>query len=227
VAVPAQIGGGTDTYTANADLGFTGSHVNDSATVSDTEIGLSDEPVSGGDVCSSGLADYGEDNSYTEEVSNTAYLTDEEGNVYESTATTTYTCYVWDVSKTADGSYNNGYDWDITKTVDPESQSGFPGDTLEWTWSITWESFFVEEINHGAVTVAHESPVWTPVAYNMDDTGAWALIALDTDAFPWGIALQGGDLWAADNGRQVLMRLILSVDGDDGDHKLYLPSLRR
>lgn len=78
-----------------------------------------------------------------------------------------------------------------------------------------------------AVTVTHESPVWTPVAYNMDDTGAWALIALDTDAFPWGIALQSGDLWAADTGQQVLMRLLLSADGDDGNHQLYLPSLRR
>ncbi|MBW2507763.1 MAG: hypothetical protein JRE81_03965 [Deltaproteobacteria bacterium] len=66
----------------------------------------------------------------------------------------------WEVSATANGSYQNQYGWDITKTVDPSEQSGVVGDTLEWTWSITWSSFFVEESNHqvlGEITVANLS----------------------------------------------------------------------
>jgi len=166
VEVPGQIGGGTDTYLAFADLAFTVNVINDYATVSDTEIGLTDVAVSGGDqftgfdgdVCSTNATDYGEDGMYTEEVSNTATLTDEEGNTYESTATTMYTCYLWDVSKTANGSYNDQYGWDITKTVSPASQSGFAGDTLSWTWSISWSSYFVGEENYavsGVITVTN------------------------------------------------------------------------
>jgi hypothetical protein len=74
--------------------------VNGSATVSDTEIGLTDESVSGGDqftendsdVCSSDRADYGDDGTYTVDLTNTAILVDEEGTEYTSKATTSYTC---------------------------------------------------------------------------------------------------------------------------------------
>ena len=48
-----------------------------------------------------------------------------------------------------------------TKTVNPGSQSGFAGDTLSWTWSITWVSSFDKEINHavsGVITVSNPNP---------------------------------------------------------------------
>ena len=113
----------------------------------------------GSHICSSDAGDYDANGTYTGEAENTATIT-WTGDSDSSTANTSYDCYLWDVSKTADGSYNDRYDWTILKEVSPESQSGFAGDTLDWTWSITWESFWVEEINHavsGLITVGNPS----------------------------------------------------------------------
>lgn len=87
------------------------------------------------------------------------------------------TCYLWDVSKTADGSYDDQYKWDITKTVDPESQSGFAGDTLSWEWTITWSSSFDEEVNHavsGVITVDNPAPLELTVDVADELTGGFA-----------------------------------------------------
>ncbi len=106
--------------------------------------------------CSTDSGDY-EGGTYTGDADNTATITWTGGSDNDD-ATTTYNCYLWDVSKTADGTYQDRYGWTIDKTVEPESQSGFAGDTLEWTWSITWSSYFIEEINHdvtGVITVTN------------------------------------------------------------------------
>ena len=111
--------------------------------------------------CSTDAGDYGDDGTYTGSADNTATITWTDGND-SSTANTTWTCYLWEVSKTANGSYNDLYEWDIEKTVDPASQSGFAGDNLEWTWSITWASSFVEEVNHavdGIITVTNPADI--------------------------------------------------------------------
>ncbi len=117
---------------------------------------------------------YGDDLMYTDSETNTGTLV-ETGQ--SDDATKDFTCYIWDVDKTAEGSYNDQYRWEIEKTVDPESQSGFAGDTLEWTWSITWESFFVEEINHavsGIITVTNPAPLELTVAVADELTGGFA-----------------------------------------------------
>jgi hypothetical protein len=87
------------------------------------------------------------------------------------------TCYIWDVSKTSDGSYNNYYAWDITKSVNPASQSGSAGDTLSWTWSITWYSYFVREDDHsvsGVITVNNPGPAELTVDVTDELTGGFA-----------------------------------------------------
>jgi hypothetical protein len=121
-------------------------------------------------VCSTDPQAYADGNgTYSGSASNTATVT-WTGGTDSSTAETTYDCYLWDVAKTADGTYNDRYEWDITKTVDPVSQSGFAGDTLSWTWSITWMSKLVEEINHevtGVITVTNPAPM--PLTVDVTD----------------------------------------------------------
>ncbi len=81
-------------------MAFVANVINDDATVSDAEIGLINEIVSGGDqftatdsaICSLDLADYGQDGTYTVDLSNTATLVDEEGSQYSDDASTSYTC---------------------------------------------------------------------------------------------------------------------------------------
>lgn len=116
--------------------------------------------------------------SYGLEIDNTATIT-WTGGSDSSTATTAFTCYLWDVSKTADGTYQNKYKWDITKTVDPAFQSGFAGETLSWTWTINWVSSFVQEINHavtGLITVTNPAPM--PLTVKVTDylTGNFAAV---------------------------------------------------
>ena len=104
--------------------------------------------------CSTDADDY-TDGSYTENHPNTA--TGDPGNL-EATADVDLTCYLWSVTKTAEGSYHDEYTWDITKSVDPESQSGFAGDTLDWTWSIEWAPELVGPTGHqvtGEITVTN------------------------------------------------------------------------
>jgi hypothetical protein len=165
VAVPEKIGGGTDTYEAFADLAFTMNVIGDeSVTVDDdrdTEgqfpANISDSTTFDYDetfYCSTDQGDY-TDGVDSDNYPNTATATGDNTNLSDD-ADVDVTCYIWDVSKTANGSYQDQYKWDITKTVDPESQSGFAGDTLEWEWSITWSSSFDKEINHsvsGVITV--------------------------------------------------------------------------
>ncbi len=90
---------GNPDQTATADVNFVKTVINDSATVSDTEIGLN-QTLDGPDtftatdsaICSLDLADYGQDGTYTVDLSNTATLVDEEGNQYSDDASTSYTC---------------------------------------------------------------------------------------------------------------------------------------
>ncbi len=91
---------GNPDQAATANVNFVANVINDEAKVSDTEIGLLNRSVSGGDqftatdsaICSLDLADYGADGTYTVELSNTATLLDDEANEYTSTDTTSYTC---------------------------------------------------------------------------------------------------------------------------------------
>jgi hypothetical protein len=101
-------------FVATANVSFVKNVVNDDAAVSDTEIGLTDESVSGGDqftaiesgLCSSDREIYGAEGAYTVNgITNTAILTDEEDTEYTSTATTSYTCEASfvDIYKTTNG----------------------------------------------------------------------------------------------------------------------------
>jgi hypothetical protein len=53
-----------------------------------------------------------------------------------------------------------------------------------------------------AVTVSDATPAWTPASYNANDlNGGWQAIPLAQESYPWGLAAQGSQLWAVDNGR--------------------------
>ena len=183
-SLTAGVGGDT----ATADVGWTATVYNGSAEVDDDQESDFPTTVNAGagpwqwsetqdHTCSTSPDDYGEDGSYSATLDNYAMVTGSDGQTDNAEAHTTYTCYIWDVSKTADGSYNDQYDWDITKTVDPESQSGFAGDTLEWEWTISWNSFFVGEINHavsGVITVDNPADIELTVDMADELSGGFA-----------------------------------------------------
>ncbi|MEJ2707436.1 MAG: hypothetical protein P8074_07470, partial [Anaerolineales bacterium] len=92
---------------------WTANVIRGSATLSDDEIGLNDVPVSGGDqktgddsvTCSTDRSAYGETGSYGDTITNWAYLTDSDDNLYTDDATTTWTCNASfvDIYKTTNG----------------------------------------------------------------------------------------------------------------------------
>jgi hypothetical protein len=179
---------GKSEYSATADVLFAENLIGfEEINVDDTNNGGDFGPVGSttthtydlGFDCSSvtyvdGVASY--------EVPNTATIVETGAS---SNATVTVNCYLWDVSKTADGAYNDRYRWEITKTVDPESQSKFAGDTLSWTWSITWDSFLVGEENHavtGVITVDNPAPMELTVDVADELTGGFAATVECNDA---------------------------------------------
>jgi streptogramin lyase len=63
-----------------------------------------------------------------------------------------------------------------------------------------------------SVTVAHSTPVWTPVTYTLGTpANGWMTIPLLSDSYPTGIALHEGMLFAVDGGRQILMGVNMGV----------------
>jgi hypothetical protein len=114
-------------FTGSADVTFDKNVENDSATVSDTEIGLVDEdarnaPFTADDqhICSSLRETYGDDWMYMDTIPNTATLVDAEGTVYTDDATTEWLCKAGfvDIVKTTNGQI------DPTKDIRFELYSG-------------------------------------------------------------------------------------------------------
>ena len=176
-STPAMNGGQASagfTYVQNL-IGYESVTFNDNpySGYNQTVSGSTTIDIDGSYTCSTGDV-YGDDLMYTDSETNTGTLV-ETGQ--SDDATKDFTCYIWDVDKSADGTYDEQYGWEITKTVDPESQSGFAGDTLEWTWTITWESYLDYETNHaveGVITVTNPAPLALTVAVADELTGGFA-----------------------------------------------------
>jgi hypothetical protein len=163
-------------FVATADVIFVKNVVNDEATVSDTEIGLIDKSVSGGDqfkaddsdLCSSTREDYGDNGMYTVDgITNTAILIDEENTEYTSIATTSYTCEASsvDILKTTNGVVDPSkdirfrlYDGAGKDLNDEVSTSGDPDGQLQFQTALV----------PGASYTVCESPV--PAGYTFEIT---------------------------------------------------------
>jgi hypothetical protein len=62
------------------------------------------------------------------------------------------------------------------------------------------------------VTVSSHAPVWNPASYEIQEVaGGWTIYPLEEESYPWGLAFQGGSLWAVDNGRGVLVRAAIAA----------------
>ena len=168
VDVPEDIGGGTDTYQATADLTFTANLIRGSATLDDDQFPYTDEPVNDGwtntysdsYTCSSTASDYTDGADLDNAVSNTAEVYSSGTLQDSSTATTEIDCYIPSIEKTAAGTYDERHEWEVEKTVDPSSQSAFVGDTVEFDWTITvTETVFEENFDvAGTITVDNPNP---------------------------------------------------------------------
>jgi hypothetical protein len=108
-------------FAATAGIAYTADVIRGSATLSDVEIGLTDVPVTGGDeetgddgvTCSSERSAYGETGSYGDTITNTATLTDSDGNGYTDQATTEWLCEASfvDVYKTTNGAVDSSKEY--------------------------------------------------------------------------------------------------------------------
>ena len=161
-------------FTALAGVAFTKNVVNGEATLSDTEIGLTDEDVTGGNtfsgpgeaLCSSNPADYADGGKYTVEVSNTATLTDEVESEYESTAKTTYTCYGPVVEKDATALWEQGTEWSLEKSVTPASAKKFAGESATFDYTVVVTKANTDKFTvSGLISVTN--PAGSPGAMNV------------------------------------------------------------
>jgi streptogramin lyase len=58
-----------------------------------------------------------------------------------------------------------------------------------------------------AVVVTSSIPEWSESSYEvLAPAAGWTVLPLESDSFPWGVAVQGEDLWAVDNGQGKLLR---------------------
>jgi virginiamycin B lyase len=63
----------------------------------------------------------------------------------------------------------------------------------------------IAPLSTGTLISTSGTTVWTGTAYTTTiDANGWRIHELPQDAYPWGIAAAGGQLWVVDNGRQVL-----------------------
>jgi hypothetical protein len=141
--------GGTTDYSGNADVLFDENtvitKVNDSVDVTDTNAAfggpysVSDDTAF--DAYEIEFACDADEGSHE----NTAKVIGDGDVVLDSdTATVTINCYDLTVTKDADGTYDERHTWDIEKSV-TDDVSGYPGDTLEWTWTVTLSESSVDE----------------------------------------------------------------------------------
>ncbi len=96
------------------------------------------------------------------------------------------TCYAPTLSKTAEASVDETWTWTLEKTVAPLSQTGDPGETLEWTWTVTvgesseQDNFAVS----GTITVGNPAgapdDITVDVADQLDDG---TVATVDCDGF--------------------------------------------
>lgn len=184
-------------FVDTASVTFVKTVVNGSATVSDTEIGLTDESVSGGDqftgvdgdVCSSVQADYGDNGMYDGSDSNTATLVDFEGTEYESTATTDYTCYAPVVTKNVGTYFTRTFEWDITKTALQTSFEVIQGEQVDIPYSVT-----VDVIGHtddgwgvdGEIFVYNPHPTATMTVTDVSDVAGGITAAVSCPSLDVG-----------------------------------------
>lgn len=108
--------------------------------------------------CSTDTTRYTTNFNYSETINNTATVTSEDFS-QSSVSSTTLTCFVPDISKTAAGTYTERHEWDVEKSVSPVSQSAFLGDTVSYEWTVTVDEDVFEEnfVATGTITVVNHN----------------------------------------------------------------------
>jgi hypothetical protein len=152
-------------YSASDPVEWTANVIRGEALVSDDQ-GLLSETITGdksweipdSHTCSTDVTKYTDNYSYTETIWNTAKV--KSGYEKTSTTSTTVTCYIPEISKTASGTYGERHEWDVEKTVTPAYQTGFAGDTLPYEWKVVVTEQVFEEsfVASGKITVVNHNP---------------------------------------------------------------------
>ena len=110
--------------------------------------------------CSSDLALYESDYTYTFGEFNLATIKDGTTLLDEDYAETAVDCYIPTISKTATGTYGESHTWEVVKTVDPTSQDAFAGDTVDYEWTVMVTETVTEGtfVASGTITVGNPNP---------------------------------------------------------------------
>ena len=92
--------------------------------------------------------------------------------------------------------------------LDPALASGSSQTILSDTVTLTPECSQISPDATGVLTTTTGTAAWASTAYtSVVDADGWSIHELPPDAYPWGIAASGGELWMVDTGRQVLARI--------------------
>ncbi|MHB8134720.1 MAG: prealbumin-like fold domain-containing protein [Anaerolineaceae bacterium] len=155
------------TVTAEVEIKWTPNVIRGEAQLEDLQGPLSEIITESGSweikdsyTCSTDVTKYSSGYKYTETIFNTATVTSEEVEQDSETTSTAIDCYIPEISKTANGSYDEVHDWTIFKSVDPLAQNAFTGEKKDFTWTVTVNEIVTEvDFNvSGDITIENPNP---------------------------------------------------------------------
>lgn len=153
-------------FTASDAVEWTANVIRGEAVVTDIQGPLNNTITESGSwtvvdsyTCSTDTTKYTSNYSYSETILNTAKVTSESVVQDSDTASTTISCFIPEISKTAAGTYGERHEWDVTKTATPSSQSAFAGDTVSYLWTVvvTEQTFEENFVVSGEITVVNHN----------------------------------------------------------------------
>jgi streptogramin lyase len=115
-----------------------------------------------------------------------------------------------------DGVWYSESDLGTVGLLDPASATGSTTAMATGSGSVTSECSPWEPGVGSSASMSSGTLSWTPGSVStLVDGGGWKVYQLATGASPYGLADVGGSLWAADQGRQKLVRLSASLPAVD------------
>jgi streptogramin lyase len=109
--------------------------------------------------------------------------------------------------------------------LDPQLAAGSSQVVSTTETTLTPSCATISPASSGTVTSTSDTVSWSSANYTTTvDADGWLIHELPTDAYPWGIAANSGEVWFVDNGRQVLSRIVekprvsaCKLEDGDGD----------
>jgi streptogramin lyase len=109
--------------------------------------------------------------------------------------------------------------------LDPQLAAGLSQVISTTETTLTPSCTTISPASSSTVDSSSATVSWSSVSYTTTvDADGWLINELPTDAYPWGITANSGEVWFVDNGRQVLARVVekpsvtaCKLEDSDGD----------